>query len=92
MILQVFSVYDSKAGAFAAPFFCTTLGLARRAFIDAANTPEHPLSKNSADFTLFHLGTFDDEHAVFVLLPEHRNLGLASNFKQEVTNNVRQIA
>lgn len=83
---QVLAVYDSKAGAHAPPFFCSTLGIARRTFSDAANMPDHPLSKNSEDFTLFLLGTWNDETAVFTPLPEAKNLGLAANFKKEVTS------
>lgn len=91
MILQMLCVYDSKAGAHSTPFFTATLGLARRAFSDAANMPDHPVGKNPADYTLFLLGTWDDQTAVLTALPEHKNLGLASNFVKE-NSDVRKIA
>lgn len=77
------AVFDSKGGAHSTPFFSQTLGSATRSFADAANTPDHPLCKNPADYTLFHLGTWDDETAVFTPLPEHKNLGLAANYKNK---------
>lgn len=81
---QVFSVYDTKAGAHCTPFFCSTVGLGMRAFQDAVNAADTTISKNPGDFCLFLLGEWDDETAVFKLLPEHKNLGLAANFKKEI--------
>lgn len=81
---QVLAVYDSKAGAHAIPFFMATLGMAIRAFREAANDATHPMAKNAEDYCLFHLGTWDDETAVFTPLAEHKNLGLAANYKREV--------
>lgn len=86
MIFQVCAVFDSKAGVHCAPFFQPTLGMALRAFSDAANILDHPLSKNAEDYTLFHLGTFDDATAVFTTFPKHVSLGLASMYKKEVTS------
>lgn len=91
MILQVLAVYDSKARAFGMPFFSAHVDLGVRAFTEAANTPDHPMCKYAEDFTLFYLGTFDDQSAVFKLVPQYGNLGLASQFKKE-HNHVRQVA
>lgn len=84
MILQVFAVYDSKAGSHAVPFFQASLGMAARSFSEAANQAEHPICKHPHDFTLFHIGSWNDETAIFTPLPEgNKNLGLASNYKKE---------
>lgn len=61
MIAQVFSVFDTKVGSFAQPFFSPTTASAMRAFLDAATDPNTQLSKHPADFHLYHIGTFDDE-------------------------------
>lgn len=82
----MFAVFDNKAGAHAAPFFATTIGLARRYFADAVNQPDHPLAKCPEDFTLFHLGHWDDETAIFTPMPQAHSLGLATQFKKEPSN------
>lgn len=81
MITQCCVVFDKKAQAHMIPFFCSNLQVAARAFADAANTPGHQLNRNPEDFTLHHLGTFDDEKAVFALLPQPVHLGNALMFK-----------
>lgn len=81
MILQICAAYDSKARAFIQPFYAAHADVAVRAFRAAANQPGHQVCDNPEDFTLFHLGQWDDQTCHFTLFPEHRNLGLASNFK-----------
>lgn len=81
MITQLFSVYDSKARCFAPPFCCPTKEVAMRTFGEAANDPATRVAKFAEDFTLYHVGTFDDELGVVKMLSEHINLGLASNYR-----------
>lgn len=83
MILQVFSVYDSKARAFFPPFYLGTLEMAARAFADCAEKPDHAFARNPEDYTLYHLGAFDDDVARFALMPQPVNLGLALMFKKK---------
>lgn len=73
----VFSVYDSKAEAYAMPFFQKTIGLAIRSFEQAAKDPESNLYKYPGDFTLFQIGEFDEIKGVLVPLESHTNLGNA---------------
>lgn len=82
MILQVFAVYDSKAKAFAHPFFCPNAELAKRYFADGANDPTLQLCKNAEDFSLFHLGEWNDADATFTLNTAPAPLGFAANFKK----------
>lgn len=70
MKLQVFSVYDIKARAFALPFFAPNTDLALRYFGDGANDPTLQLSKNAEDFTLYHLGQWNDADATFEALSQ----------------------
>lgn len=65
MKLNVYSIFDSKAKAYLPPFYLHTHGLAERAFGDCINSRDHQFSKNPADYTLFHLGTFEDDCALF---------------------------
>lgn len=60
MKLQAFSIYDTKAVAYAPPFFMARPELALRAFRDLAQDPASQVSKHPEDYVLFLLGDFDD--------------------------------
>lgn len=60
MKLEVFSVYDVKAEAFIAPFFMSTIAQAIRAFSEACSQEGHAFRKHAEDYTLFHIGSFND--------------------------------
>lgn len=64
MQLGMYSIYDKKAEAFTQPFFQATRGLAIRAFTDACNMQDNQFAKHPEDYTLFLIGTFDDETGV----------------------------
>ena len=61
----IFTVYDEKAEVYLPPFFVPTLGIATRAFKDCINSPEHQFGKHPHDYTLFHLGEYDDSNSKF---------------------------
>lgn len=62
MIHTFFSVYDEKAQAFLPPFTLPRPGIAIRTFTDCVNDPTHAFGKHPSDYTLFRLGTFNDEN------------------------------
>lgn len=57
---NIYSVYDSKAAAYMAPFFQRTDGEAMRSFTNACNDTSSPFHNHAEDFTLFKLAVFDD--------------------------------
>lgn len=61
---QQISVYDSKAKCFITPFFMQNTEVAKRLFQQAINDPAHNISKNPSDYTLFHVGEFDDDTGI----------------------------
>lgn len=65
----VFSVVDTVASVFSAPFLEVTRGSAIRAFSDAVNDPQNPAHKHPGDFDLFELGVFDDVSGTYELKP-----------------------
>lgn len=77
MLLQCFSVFDSKSQAFMQPFFSQTVGTALRSFSVAANDMEHEFRRHGGDYCLFHIGSFNQDTAVFDMLSAPTNLGLA---------------
>jgi hypothetical protein len=60
MLLNVFSIYDSKSEMFSQPFFSPTPGAAMRAFSSEVNKEGSDFNRFPDDYTLHHLGTFDD--------------------------------
>lgn len=74
MLLKVFTIYDSKAEAYLQPFFMQSTGQALRAFEDSVNDPNHQFNKHAADFTLFELGTYDDQTAIFSTFQAKKSL------------------
>lgn len=84
MLVQIFTIYDAKTEAFLQPFFSQAKGSAIRAFTDSVNdkTGESQFASHPEDYTLFHLGSFDDSTATFDLLKTPVSLGLAIEFKK----------
>lgn len=80
MRFKLFSIYDSKAEAHLPPFSFAATGMAVRAFADMANDPQHQVGRHPEDYTLFELGTFDDEHALVEMYPAKQSLGNALEY------------
>lgn len=80
MKLKVFSILDTKADVFHAPFYFGAVGLAVRAFKDLANDSNSTVSRHPDDFRLFEIGVFDDQSGRFENLPEFNALGWAKDY------------
>lgn len=63
--LPVCSVYDNAVKAFSRPMFVRAKGEAMRSFIDECGNPKSELAKHPSDYSLYLLGTFDEESGVF---------------------------
>lgn len=61
MITKMYTVYDSKAEAYLPPFYMQSTGLAMRSFEDTVKDQDHHFAKHPEDYTLFEVGTFDDQ-------------------------------
>lgn len=83
MKTQIFSVYDSKAEVFNSPIFMATKGMALRSFITIVNNPESDVHKYPGDFTLFHIGEYDDSNGLLTPLTTPVSLGLAQEFLEK---------
>lgn len=80
MKLAAFSVFDSKAKAFGTPFFASNDQVALRMFSASINSGDSYVAKFPADFTLFRVGDWDDEHGALVPVLPLVNCGLGSMF------------
>lgn len=59
----MYCIHDSKARAYLAPFFYREDGEAQRAFSAAARAEDHNFHIFAEDYTLFHVGSFDQDTA-----------------------------
>jgi len=59
MKLKMFSVFDSKAKAYLPPFLLPETVMAVRAFGDCVMDSGHAFGKHPEDYTLFQVGSFD---------------------------------
>lgn len=83
MNLEIFSVYDSKAETYMAPWTATNKATAIRAFSDQCNNPDSSFSRHPHDYALMHLGSWDDQTARYETLEVPTNMGLAHEFKTQ---------
>lgn len=81
MKLHILTVHDSKAEAFIQPFFAQTPAVGIRMFEQAANEVASDFHRHAGDYTLFELGTFEQDTARFELHETPVNLGLALTYK-----------
>jgi hypothetical protein len=64
MLVQVFTVYDSKAKAYLQPFFVPNEEVAKRAIKDIMRDELHNFSQNANDYSLWHIGEFNDQNGL----------------------------
>lgn len=79
---QVFTVYDSAAMAYLEPFFAPTIEFAIRSFREIVNKEGHQFNRFPEDYTLFHIGEFDEMKGELVPC-DPRSLGVAITFVQK---------
>ena len=77
MILKMFTVYDSKIEAYLQPFYMQSTGAALRAFEDTCKDENSQFNQHPGDFTLFEVGTFDDQTCRIQTHDAKINLGCA---------------
>ncbi len=85
----VFSIFDSKADAYLLPFFSRNRGVALRQFMSAVQDESSDFHRYAGDYTLFEIGTWDDNEG---LLTEHNakvNLGVAIQF---LNNELKEVS
>ena len=83
MILFAYSVYDEKVSTFGTPFFAATNPAAIRMFTDLANDPNTTVGRHPEDFTLYHVGQFDDSSGELLKMDQPSNLGKADQYLQQ---------
>lgn len=82
MLHKMFAIYDSKAEAYLPPIFAQTTAVAIRMFSHAATDPDHNFNRFGADYTLFELGSYDDDRGCTQMHEAKKNLGTALEHTQ----------
>lgn len=72
MIHQAFAIKDTKAAAFAPPFFMPRMEAAVRAFTDACSGGDTMLTKHPDDFALYCIGEYDDARGLLLGIDDPR--------------------
>lgn len=62
------TVYDVKAKVHGKLLPFTTTAEAIRAFGDAVRNPDTAINKHPEDFTLYHVGNYDEEKATYEMV------------------------
>lgn len=70
MKVIVCSVFDTKAGVFAQPFFSVNLATALRSFRVLVTDGRSMPAQSPEDFQLYQLGQFDDDGGLLEALPQ----------------------
>lgn len=87
MKLLLFAVFDSATKLFLPPFECRTIEEAVRRFRATVNHPDAGnIGQFPEDYTLFHLGEFDQQSGEMVSLPTPHSLGIAVTFVERMSH------
>lgn len=81
--LQIFAVFDKKSIAYSSPTFFHQKGQAIRAFEDAVNDSQSIFHRHPEDFSLFHIGEWDDRSGVITPLQNPVHVEEALTLKQD---------
>lgn len=80
--MNIYAVYDNKAKAWLDPFVSINNAVAQRHFANGANQEGTQLNKNPEDYTLYHVGTWNDDTGECEKV-DKENLGMAADYKRE---------
>lgn len=80
--MKLFAVKDNKAEGFNPPFTQQTFGLAERTFAEATRDPASHISKFKNDFSLWHVGDFDQNTGIIEPVNPPKQICEASQFDQ----------
>lgn len=91
MLLKMFSVYDSKVGAYMKPFYLRSAAEAIREMTDAIVEPKCVFYKHPEDYCLFEVGTFDELTGDFNIYEARVSLGSLIEFKPNTGDEVSSL-
>ena len=88
----VYCIYDEKAGAFLRPFFMPTMAAARRAVATLVNgEDDHIFKTNPSDFTLFEIGSYDDNDGLITGYLNKLSLGCLVELRTPTADEIEKL-
>jgi len=91
MLLTVCAIYDTAISTWLPPLYFRNKGEALRWFADTANNSDSKLAKHPGDYTLFDVGTWDDDKCKFDLLLTPVALGKAIEYVKALPLSVPEV-
>lgn len=84
--LQILCTRDQAGGIYNQPFCAPSVGIAMRSFADETNraAADNMVYLHPEDFTLWHLGEYDDYTAQFALFERPVQLAIARDLATKV--------
>lgn len=70
MKLHLFSIHDQALQAYMPPWTAPARGVAHRMFQDELQNAQGNMSKHPDDYTLYHIGEYDDTNALITQNPD----------------------
>lgn len=67
--MNIFTIYDNKAKAYLTPFFTRNIDTAIRDCKQIVNTTDHNFSIHAEDYSLFHIGEYDETSGKIIAQP-----------------------
>lgn len=80
--MKIVAVYDQAIEAFGRPIFVRSLGEAERSFRDEINNADSPMYKHPEDYSLYSLGTFNEDTGTIDGLEKPQRILTGNNAKQ----------
>jgi hypothetical protein len=80
MEVQLFCVFDAVLGKYNEPFHARTVDRAKFMFQQVVNSPDTDFYKFPAEYTLFHVGSFNLETGLPTALNTPHSLGVAQEY------------
>ena len=71
----VYAVFDRASGVYDRPFVGQGDGAVMRSFGDIAVSADHPIGQHPEDYTLFRIGTYDDNSGELLGCPAEKVVG-----------------
>lgn len=82
---EIFSVYDTAASLYNDPFAAVTVELALRGFKTACEKEGHHFNQWPEDYSLFHVGTFDQKTGAMKRFTEPRLIAIGTQFAEQTS-------
>lgn len=85
---NIYAIYDSKAEAFMTPIFVDKDGQALRDFQDAVMNKDSVFNRHPEDYTLFKIGTYDQNKGKISSLDTPVSMGVGIEY---LNNNLKEV-